>query len=407
MKLAHLFIMLAAISLWSCGNQSNEETNQWRGPNRDGIFAETNLLDAWPEGGPELLWKYDSLGTAYSSAAIGGNKVFTLGTVDSTNILYAFNFDGELLFEKPLGKAWMKTYPGARNTPLIYNGKAYIFDGLGVMFCVDMEGEILWKRDLLNEYNAENIQHGFHENLIIDGEKLFVTLGGKEANVLALNKDTGETIWVSKGIGELSAYASPNIINHNGRKYYITFSFNALLSIDVENGELAWSEEMTEPRYGIHGNVPHYKDGKLFIVEGWKYGSKMFEIAEDGESVELLWKHDSTDIQMGDAVVINDEIFTASVFNRCWYCLDWNTGEEKYRVEDIREGTVIAADGKLILLTYTGDIYLVKPENNDFTILGQFKAPGKRPDHFSQPVIKDGVLYVRYDKTICAYNIKK
>ncbi len=56
------------------------------------------------------------------------------------------------------------------------------------------------------------------KNLLIDGDKLFCTPGGTEANVIALNKDTGNLIWKSKGVGEKNAYCSPIIIEAEGKK---------------------------------------------------------------------------------------------------------------------------------------------------------------------------------------------
>ena len=43
---------------------------QWRGPNRDGVSTEKDLLDVWPEGGPRLLWKASGVGTGFSSVSV-------------------------------------------------------------------------------------------------------------------------------------------------------------------------------------------------------------------------------------------------------------------------------------------------------------------------------------------------
>ena len=59
-----LIISLSVLLLAGCTNSKSKSSGdlQWRGPNRDGIFNEKNLLDEWPAEGPELLWQYDSLG---------------------------------------------------------------------------------------------------------------------------------------------------------------------------------------------------------------------------------------------------------------------------------------------------------------------------------------------------------
>jgi outer membrane protein assembly factor BamB len=184
-------------------------------------------------------------------------------------------------------------------------------------------------------------------------------------------------------------------------------TFNALVSVDVENGEVAWKQELAEPKYGIHASVPMYHEGLLFIIEGYRDGSRMFKIADDGLSAEMIWRHDSIGPQMGDAVRIGNDLYVSSSPKRKWFCIDWYTGDIKFSSDKLSEGTIIAADNKLFIETYKGVLAMVKVENNDFTILGTFLAPGKKGDHYSQPVIKDGRLYIRYMDTICVYDIRK
>ncbi len=409
-RLNLFFFCFILILIASCDSTQKSADLQWRGPNRDGIYLEKNLLDAWPEEGPELLWKFEDLGRGHSSAVFADDKIFMLGTntKDSINSLFAFSMEGELLWKKQLGIAWMKTWPAERSTPLMHEGKGYIFDGMGVMHCFSAaDGSIVWKRELIGELTDRNSMHGVHENLIINGDKLFCTLGGEEHNILALDKNTGETIWTSKGTGRDNAYCSPTIIEHGGQKYYITMTYNELVSVDVENGTVAWTQKLSDEEHGIHASVPLYRDGMLFIIEGYRFGSKMYKIAEDGLSAELVWMHDTIGPQMGDAVCIGEDIFVSSSPNKNWYSIDWKTGKINFSSDKLGTGTVIAADGKLFIQTYRGIVAMVEVENNDFKILGQLQAPTKKGDHYAQPVIKDGRLYIRYMDTICVYDIQK
>lgn len=100
-----IFVIVAVAFFTQCN--SKQEIVQWRGPNRDGIYPEKSLLTQWPDGGPKLLWKYDSLGFGYSSATVTSGKVYTIGTVDSISYVFTFDTAGKLLWKKPLGKDWM------------------------------------------------------------------------------------------------------------------------------------------------------------------------------------------------------------------------------------------------------------------------------------------------------------
>ena len=66
---------------------------QFRGPNRDNISTEKGLLERWPQGGPRLAWKATGLGEGYSSVAVAGDTVFTMGTNGRDEHLYALSRD--------------------------------------------------------------------------------------------------------------------------------------------------------------------------------------------------------------------------------------------------------------------------------------------------------------------------
>ena len=78
---------------------SQQEISQWRGPNRNGVYPEKNLLTKWPDGGPKLLWKFEELGKGYSSAAVTSTRLYTAGSIDSTLYIFSFDLSGKLLWK--------------------------------------------------------------------------------------------------------------------------------------------------------------------------------------------------------------------------------------------------------------------------------------------------------------------
>ncbi len=382
------------------------EISQWRGPNRDGVYPESNLLKEWPENGPELIWEFNELGRGYSSAAVTSQRIYTAGTIDSTSYIYSLDHAGNLVWKTELGPEWTKTFPGMRSTPLIYGDRGYIINGLGVLFSFDTgSGKIVWSKDMLTEFDASNIQHGINENLLIDGDKLFCTPGGPVKNIVALNKNTGEIFWTSKGSGEKSAYCSPKLITVNGTKFLITMTFKYVVSVNAETGEVAWTKELEDDEYGIHAQTPIFRDGFLFIQDGYEKGCFMLKLSEDGYSYEEVWKNKLLDETNGHAVVFGDKIFGAAETKKQFVCLDWNTGEVKYKTRDISEGTVIAADGLLYCCTYDGKLSLVNPTEDKFEIINTIQLPGGGKEHIAHPVIKDGRLYIRHINNLRVYSI--
>jgi len=115
--------------------------------------------------------------------------------------------------------------------------------------------EIIWTVDLMKDYDGRNIKWAITENLLIDDNKLFCTPGGVEANVIALDKNTGKLIWKSKGNGELSAYCSPALIKLPQRHILATMTESSILGIDTKNGNVLWRQEHTN-KYSVHPNTP-------------------------------------------------------------------------------------------------------------------------------------------------------
>ena len=211
-----------------------QEISQWRGENRDGIYKDTGLLDKWPADGPELLWHFDDLGDGHASAAVTSDRIYIGGTLNELGYIFALDHNGNLIWETQIGKSWTDNWNGVRSTPLVVGDKVYFMSAFGRLVCLKTsDGSTNWEVDLFKQYGGINIRWGVTENLLFDDNKLFVTVGGKNANVIALNRNTGDLIWECEGNGEISAYNSPLLISLAARKLVVTMSKNSVLGFDA------------------------------------------------------------------------------------------------------------------------------------------------------------------------------
>jgi outer membrane protein assembly factor BamB len=278
-------LLLCCLSVLYPYYAATQTTAQWRGQNRDGIYNDKGLLKSWPEAGPALLWYNEGLGEGHASAAVTADRVYTAGAIDGIGYLFCFDLTGKLIWKIPYGEEWVESYPGVRSTPLIYDGKVYLYSGLGKLICRRADnGDFIWSRELLKDYKAPNIKWGVTENLLIDGNKLFCTLGGTDVNVIALEPGTGKLIWKSSGKGETSAYGSPAIIKLAKKSILVTHTASSILGIDTDTGKLLWSHDQPN-KYSVHANTPLYHDGYLYCVSGYGKGGVMLKVAEDGNSI--------------------------------------------------------------------------------------------------------------------------
>lgn len=401
MRKAFLVIGIIAI-LWPAIGQ---EIAQWRGPNRDGIYPDKNLLKEWPENGPTMLWHYDDLGLGHASAAVTKDKIFTAGTTaEGVGFVVALSHSGEKIWQTEIGEEWMDNFEGVRSTPLVYGDKLYFMSSYGNLVCLSTaDGKIVWQVDLFKDYGGRNIKWGVTENLLIDGDKLFCTPGGEEANVIALNKDTGKLIWQSKGMGEISAYCSPIIIDRGGKRILITQTAQHILGLDASNGDVLWTF-LHENKYSVQANSPTYLDGQVYIVSGYGKGGVLLDIAEDGKSVTEVWTNSTLDDRFGGVVLVDGKIYGGSD-KKAWHCIDWKTGEELYSSKMMKNGNIIFADGLLYCYSDDGKVGIVDPNSNDFSLISSFEVPLGEKFHWAHLVIFDQKLYVRHGASLMVYDI--
>jgi outer membrane protein assembly factor BamB len=396
------FTILLSITWISLNAQ---ETVQWRGKNRDGIYNETGLLKKWPDSGPKLLWHFDELGDGHTSAAVTDKGIFTTGMIDGKGFVFAFDLKGKLLWKKEYGTEWAESHNGVRSTPHIVNDKLYLLSSYGKLFCLKCSnGQTFWESDLVKEYGARNITWGITENLLSDGNILYCTPGGSDASVVALDRNSGKLIWKSKGNGEKSAYCSPMLIRLAKKKILVTIMEESICGFDAATGIPLWKSEFKmDP--DVHPNTPVYIDGYLFCTSGYGLGSVMLKLSDDGKSVTEVWKDASCDPKTGGVVVINGRIYGTGDRNRKFFCLDWNTGKELLSIRDLAPANIIANDGLLYVYSESGKVSLVEPKTDGFNIISSFPVPYGANPHWAHLVIKSKKLYVRHGTSLMVYDL--
>ncbi len=385
-----------------------QDAQQWRGKNRDGIYDGTNLLAVWPADGPKLKWHYDSLGEGFGSACVTKDRIFLAGAKNGIGKIFALTYDGVLVWSTEYGEEWTESFPGTRSTPLYNNERIYLLSGFGKLVCLNaIDGKLIWAVDVMKDYSGRNIKWGFTENLLIDGDKLFCTVGGIKDNIIALDKNTGKLIWSNPGNGDLSAYCSPALIQFPDRKIVVTMTEKSILGFDAESGKKLWSHEQIN-KWSVHANTPIFQNGFLYCMSGYGCGGVMLKLSADGLNIEKVWKNDSLDSKMGGAVVVNDRIYGFGDKTKGFYCIDLKTGKViAYEKQNNKLGTIISAAGLIYTYDESGEVALLEPIADGFKKISSFKAPFGTSQHWAHPVIDRGTLYIRHGSSIMVYDIRK
>ncbi|MFC2103906.1 PQQ-binding-like beta-propeller repeat protein [Bacteroidota bacterium] len=416
MKKLILFVFIIPF-LYQC-NSSDIEVKQWRGNDRNGIYHETNLLNEWPKDGPELFWSTDTLSMGNSSVSIGHNTIYLTGTKDTLDEVIALDMQGNLKWRTSYGRTWMYSYPEARCTPTIDNDKIYVTSGYGDVACLDaISGEIIWKINATEKYEANLNIWGIAESPLIIDDKVIFTPVGEKTTMVALDKLTGKEVWACETIHDSTAYVSPIVFNYAEKDIIVNITSCHVVGVNAQNGELLWKYRYYDLN-PVHWHdvapiinciTPLYNDGHIYVTSGYNHVGAMFKISPDASAIELMWTDTTLDTHHGGVVHLDGYIYGSNWKNNRegnWCCIDWKTGKKQYETEWETKGSIIYADGMLYCYDEkSGNLALVKATPEEFKIVSSFKIPLGNGPYWSHPVIHNGILYVRHGKALMAYSI--
>jgi outer membrane protein assembly factor BamB len=347
--------------------------------------------------------------------------IYATGRQDSIEYLSAINQqDGQFLWKIPYGLSVRRSFKETRCTPTIEGNRAYMISGRGKVVCVDLlKQQVAWQVDAYDDFGGQSGRWEIAESPLLVDNKVIYTPCGHETTMVALDKINGEIIWTSPTLNDTSAYVSPILVERNGEKIILTVLRNYLIGVDAENGNIRWTYrygELDPPLW--HPDAPHintisplYHDDRIFITSGYDHTAAMLEISEDGTGISLVWKQPVLDTHHGGVVLLDGYIYGSTWISNSqgnWACIDWNSGMLMFEKEWNNKGSIISADGKLIVYEdKRGFVGLVEPDTEDFRVISSFQHQAGSGPHWAHPTIADGVLYIRHGETLTAYMIKE
>ncbi|OHB66408.1 MAG: hypothetical protein A2Y76_06685 [Planctomycetes bacterium RBG_13_60_9] len=383
---------------------------QWRGPRRDGISDEKNLLPSWPAGGPAPLWKMDGLGKGWSSPIVVGERLYITGDVDDDLVIFALDHNGTVQWQVKNGRAWSGPYPGARACCAYSQGRLYHLNAHGRLVCLDAgSGKELWAVGILERFGGKNITWAISECLLVDGPRVIITPGGTKALMAALDKHTGETIWTTEPLaGGRTSHSSPILFRYAGRRLIANCSSAHGFGVDADTGKLLWTVPLTNP-HGVNVATPVYGSGCMFHVTPYAEHGRLYRLRADqqGITAEHAWTS-PIDTVTGCGLLVDGTLFASGYREaKWWLAIDWQTGRTKYEMKDLTTGAAICADGQLYILDEDGTVALLKPGPDRMRIVSQFRVPTARThDAWAHPVLHKARLYLRYHDTLWCYDVK-
>lgn len=360
----------------------------WRGPNHDGISAETGWLTAWPQAGPKVLWE-KTLGPGFCSIAVSKGRVYTMGNIKNNDILYCFEADTGR-------QIWKKSYPcplfkkdhegGPAATPTVHGDSVYTFskNGDAVRFKTDT-GKIVWHRNLPKELGIKHPTWYFASSpFIIDN---MVILNAGTAGI-ALNKADGSVIWQN---GKKPAgYSTAVPFTADGKKCVVLFTAKEIVALIAETGKILWRIPW-KTSYDVNAANPIISGDKMFISSGYNKGCAVFKISSS--DFTELWRNKNMRNHFNSCVLWKGYIYGVDD-GVSITCMDFKTGQVKWKQRGFGKGSLMLADGKLIILSDRGKLAIAEASPTGFKELASAQILPKKKC-WTVPVLANGRIYAR------------
>jgi outer membrane protein assembly factor BamB len=387
-------------------NRALDDWPQWRGVNRDGKSTERGLLKAWPQGGPALAWRTSGAGEGYSSFAVAGGKLYTLGARGGTEYVMAFDeATGKKLWEVAHGARFSNDRgDGPRGTPTVEGNRLYAYGASGDLAAMDAAtGKAIWKINVLKQFGGGNITWGLSESPLVLQDRIIVNAGGPNASVVAVGKANGQVLWRSQG--DEAGYSSAILHEVGGIPQAVVFTAQRALGVDTRDGRLLWSYDRVSNRTANIA-TPIARGNHVFLSSDYGTGAALLELRPNGTSIDAREVYFTKEMRNHHAssVLVGDHLYGFS--GPILTSMKFDSGQVAWRDRSVGKGSVIFADDRLYLFSENGVVGLAEANPAAYREHGRFQLRTGSLPTWSHPVVANGKLFLRDQDTIYAYDVR-
>lgn len=381
------------------------------GPQRNGIAAEEKLVGKWPADGPRSVWEA-KVGSGFAGVAVADGIAVLFHRLGDDDTLSTY----DAASGKPL---WSKGFPtdfqpqigddnGPRAVPTIHKGRIYAFAGAGGLYCANLKtGDVLWQRQTHKEFRAPAGYFGAGSAPLVEGKVVIVNVGGDKdgAGIVAFDLDTGETVW--KATSEQASYSSPLVAIVDGKRVVLCITRLNLVALDPATGN-----ELARTPFGqrgptVNGAMPVVTGNRVLLTASYGIGAELVNLGRN--KLDVVWQDEVLSSQYTTPIIHEGAVF--GIDGRqdggpvSLKCFDLETRKIHWSKPGLAYATLIAADGKLLVMQTNGTLRLAELNKSAYRELGT--AELLRGTTRALPALANGRLYVRNEKTLKCVELGK
>lgn len=365
----------------------------WMGPLRDGISRETGWNAEWPADGLPVAWSRQ-IGTGFSSVSIADGRLFTMGHIDGEEFVWCLD-------AKTGKEIWSQKYPSELNdnlheggpaaTPTIDGDRVYTLGKEGQLFCFQAStGAIRWKKELKEELDVPTPEWGFSSSAVIVGDQLLLEAG----RVVSFDKHTGVRQWQTSK--HLAGYGSAAVFEYPaGTKLVATLDCEGLRVVTLKTGEELAFQPWDSP-FRTNATTPIVVGNRIFISSAYNVGCGLFEFT--GTSLKQVYVNREMRNHFNNSILLDGHVYGFdgnSNLGRVVQltCMDLQTGKVAWKKAGMGCGSLMIADGKLLILSESGTLIVAKATPKGFEEISRSAFLEGRC--WTAPVLLDKHIYGR------------
>jgi len=358
----------------------------FRGPDHNGISTETGWNQNWSDNGLKTVWKA-KVGMGFAAVTVADGRAYTTGNSRNTDTVFCFDAN--------TGKSlWKHSYPapldanfyegGTSATPTVDGEHVYTISKRGLVHCLAVaDGKVVWKKDLAEELGAKLPTWGYSGSVLIDGDRAIFNIGTAGT---ALDKKTGKVLWTSGT--EESGYSTPvPYDSESGRAVIIAIKAD-VVAVKVDDGKELWRFPW-KTQYDVNAADPIRVGNKVFVSSGYNHGGGVFDVS--AQPPKEVWSNKNMRNHLASCVYWKG--FLYGIDENQLRCLDFETGQVKWTDKVSGKGSVMMADGKLVVLSERGEMLVADPSPTGFKPTTRAQVIGGKC--WAAPTLANGKFYVR------------
>jgi len=393
----------------------------YRGLNRDGIVVGPALNTNWEGNPPKELWR-TNVGEGYASMAVVGDSLITLEQRDTQEAITCYDTKtGQLKWKHAYEARFFEAMGGLgpRTTPTVVDGQVYSAGASGDVVCLDFwTGKPIWSRNLLEELEIPNVIWGISSSPLIYQNMVVVNVGGPAGDgLVALDRETGKTIWQAEGTKEYTAeqstsyagYSSPDVMTIRGVEQIVMFDGFGLTSYEPLSGRRLWNYEHKNGA-GVNAAQPILLDDgqHIFISASYGMGSALVDIQkkDDNWTATKVW-HDTRVLRSKFANAIYHSGHVFGLDEGILMCIDPLTGDKRWKSGRYGHGQMLLTHELLVILAEDGTLNLVAADPTEFRQLATMTVLPNATKVWNPPALADGIVYVRDHREMAAFDLRE